>query len=128
MEAQERGGFQDDRDTDQPARAHEQRTHAGDHAISEAEVGGTSPGAIEDQQLLLDEHGLGHDGTRAARPGEPGEGRQQMQKQDGQVAHGTIVTSSRNPRNAKELGIRHAQPAFPWDLTRFCPLEAPNEL
>ena len=68
MEAQKRRGFQDDGGTDQPARAHEERARTGDHAISEAEVGGTAPGAIENQQLLLDEYGLGHQGTRAARP------------------------------------------------------------
>ena len=34
MEAQERRGFQDDRETDQPARTHEQRTDAGNHAIA----------------------------------------------------------------------------------------------
>lgn len=39
MEAQERGGFQDDRGTNQPARPHEERTQAGDHAIGEAEIG-----------------------------------------------------------------------------------------
>jgi hypothetical protein len=72
MDPQERCGFQDDGDTDQPPLAHEQRTRAGDHPISEAEVRRTSPGAIEDQELLLDEYGLSHDGTRAARPGEPG--------------------------------------------------------
>ena len=109
MEAQERRGFQDDGGSDQPARAHEQRTHAGDHPIREAEVGGTSPGAIENQQLLLDEYGLGRHGTRLARTGEPGDSRQKMENQGNQVAHGTIVTSERNPGNAKELGIRHAQ-------------------
>jgi hypothetical protein len=40
---------------------------------------------------LLDEHGFGHDGTRAARTGEPGNSRQQMQKQDGQIAHAMIL-------------------------------------
>jgi hypothetical protein len=48
MEAQERRGFQDDRDTDQPARAHEQRTDGGDHAIAESEAWRTLPGTIED--------------------------------------------------------------------------------
>ena len=38
MEAQERRGLQDDRDTDEPGRAHEQRTDAGDHAIPETEA------------------------------------------------------------------------------------------
>ena len=87
MEAEERGGFQDDGGTDQPARAHEQRAHAGDEAISETEVGGPLAGAIEDQQLLLDENGLGHHGSGAARAGEPGDRRQQMEKQDSPIAH-----------------------------------------
>jgi hypothetical protein len=34
--------------------------------------------------LVPDEHGLGDHGTRAARTGESGDGRQQMQKQDDQ--------------------------------------------
>jgi hypothetical protein len=54
---------------------------------------GASPRAIEDQELLLDEYGLSHDGTRAARPDEPDEGRHEVQKQDGQVAHRTMLTS-----------------------------------
>jgi hypothetical protein len=37
--------------------------------------------------LVLDEHGLGDHGTKS---GESGDGRQQMQKKDGQIAHGTI--------------------------------------
>jgi len=45
---------------------HEERTHAGDHAIREAEIGASLPGTIEDQQLLLDEHGFSDHGTRAA--------------------------------------------------------------
>ena len=44
-------------------------THSGDDAISETEIGGTFPGPIEDQQLMLDEHGFGHDRTRAAGTG-----------------------------------------------------------
>jgi len=72
---------------------HEQRTHTEDHAISEAEVEGTSLGAIEHQQLLLNHNGLGHHGSRSARTREPGDGRQEVKKEDGQVAHGTIVTS-----------------------------------
>jgi len=91
MEAQERLEFQDDGGTDQPARAHEQRTDAGDHPISEAEVRRASPGAIENQQLLPDEYGLGHHGTHPARTGESDQSRKQMQKQDGQVAHNTIL-------------------------------------
>ena len=59
MKAQDRGGFQDDRDPGQPTGAHEQRTKAGDPAIAETEAWRTLPGAIENQQLLLDELGTG---------------------------------------------------------------------
>jgi hypothetical protein len=38
--------------------------------------------------LVLDENGLGHHGSGAAGSGEPGDRRQQMEKQDGQIAHG----------------------------------------
>jgi hypothetical protein len=60
-------------------------------------------------QLLLDENGLGHHGSGAARAVEPGDRRQQMEKQDGQIAHGPILTSRRNPRNARTFGIRQQQ-------------------
>lgn len=66
------------------------------HPIRKAEIGGSLSGAIEDQQLVLDEHRFGDDGTRAARPSESGDCRHQMQKEDGQIAHRTILASSRN--------------------------------
>jgi len=44
---------------------------------------------FEDQQLVLDEDGFGHHGTRA-RPGEPGDCRQEVKNQNRLVAHGTI--------------------------------------
>jgi hypothetical protein len=80
MQAQQRGGLEDDCVTDQPARTYEEYAQAGDHAVRQAEIGGPFPGPIEDQQLVLDEHGFGNDGTRAARTGESGEGHQQMQE------------------------------------------------
>ena len=62
-------------------------THAGDDAIREAESGGPFPGTIEDQQLPLEEQGFGDHGTGAARTGKSGDRRQQIQKEDGQIAH-----------------------------------------
>ena len=44
-------------------------------------------GPIEDQQLLLDEHGFGDHRARAAGTGKSGDRHQQMQKKDGQIAH-----------------------------------------
>jgi len=66
MQAQQCSGFQDNRGTDQP-RAHEERTHAGNDAIDEAEIRSPFPGPIENQQLLLEEHGFGD--TDRAPPG-----------------------------------------------------------
>ena len=67
MEAHEDRRFQNDGGADQTARPHEKRADAGDEPVSLAEVGGASAGAIEDQELLLDEYRLSHDGTCAAR-------------------------------------------------------------
>jgi len=104
METQERGGFQDDRGTDQPARAHEERTEPGDHAVGEAEIGRPFPGTIENQQLVLDEDGFGHHGTGAAGTGKSGDRRQQMQNKDSQVAHATILANPRNRRHGRQFG------------------------
>jgi hypothetical protein len=64
----------------QPARAHEERTQAGDNPIGRTEIGRPFSRTIEDQQLVLDEHGFGHHGTGAAWARQPRYRRQQMQK------------------------------------------------
>jgi hypothetical protein len=96
MKAQQRGRFEDDRGTNQPARAHDERTQAGDHPISEAEIGRPFPGPIEDQQLVLDEYGFGHHGTHTTGTHQSGDRCQQMQKKNGEIAHGTILPRSRH--------------------------------
>ena len=58
-QTRERGGLQDNRGTDQPARVDEERTHPSDDAIRDAETRCPFPNPIEDQQLLLEEHGFG---------------------------------------------------------------------
>jgi hypothetical protein len=57
---------------------HEQRTDAGDHAIMEPKAWRTLLGAIENQQLLLEEQRFGHHGPHAAGPSEPSDGRQHI--------------------------------------------------
>ena len=47
---------------------------------SEAEIGSSFSRTIEDQQLVLDEHGLGRHGPRAARAGQSDDRHQQVQK------------------------------------------------
>ena len=58
---------------------------------------------------MLDEHRFGHHGTGAAGTGEPGDCRQQMQEQDGQIAHRIILARSRHTQELlTNFGIRHA--------------------
>src|SRR5712691_10975604 len=78
-------------------------TRSGDHAIREAKTGGTPSGPIEDQQLVPEEYGFGNHGPRAARISQSGDRRQQMQKQDGEIAHRTIVSRSRHRKNGHEF-------------------------
>jgi hypothetical protein len=72
-----------------------ERTHASDDAISEAEIGCTFPGTNEDQQLVLDEHGFGHHGTRRRDRRVGRDRRQEMKERDGHVAHATTAYQDR---------------------------------
>jgi hypothetical protein len=92
MKTEERCGLQDDRETDQPTRAHEEPTQSGDGAIREAEIRCTPPGPIEDQELMPEEHRFGDHRTGTAGTDQSGGCRQQMEKKDGQVAHATILS------------------------------------
>jgi hypothetical protein len=44
--------------------------------------------------LVFDEHGFCDDGTGAAGAGQPGDSCQQVQNENGQIAHGTILPTS----------------------------------
>jgi hypothetical protein len=110
MKAQQSRGFEDDRGTDHPARSHEERAQACDNTIRETKIGRPFSRSIEDQQLVLDEHGFGDHGTRAARTGQSGDRRQQMQNKNGEIAHAAVVSRSRNPKETlTDLAIRHIQ-------------------
>ena len=89
------------------------------YAIRGVEIGRPLSRPIEDQQLVLDEQGLGHHGTRATGTDEPDDCRQQMQKQDGEIAHRTILARSRHAQDIlTNFGIRHAQAVLDGDA---CP-------
>src|SRR5205814_5368129 len=62
-------------------------------------------GTIQDQQLLFDQNGFSDNRTRAAGSCESGDSRNQMDEKDSQIAHHTMLTRSRNPRNAHKFGI-----------------------
>ena len=91
MKVQERRGLQNDGRTDQPARPHKQSAPTGDDAIREAEIWSAPTRAIEDQQLMFDEDGLGNYGTDATRARKSDEGRDEMDEKDRKIAHFRMV-------------------------------------
>ena len=82
VKAQESRRLQNKGRTDQPGRRYKQRAPTGDEAIREAEIGGALAGAMEDQESMFDEEGLGNYGTDAARPRQSGDGCQEMDEKD----------------------------------------------
>ena len=67
MELQNNGGTKDTR------RAHEQRAQSGDDAIRGTQFGRALAPAIEDEQLMTDQHGFGDNGTESARSRQSGQ-------------------------------------------------------
>jgi hypothetical protein len=61
---QQGGRLQNDGGTENAYPAHEKGTQTGDDPISGAQVGRTFAAAIEDQQLMLDQHGFGNNDCR----------------------------------------------------------------
>jgi len=78
MEMQQGGRLQNDGGTKDACRAHEQRAQTGDDPIRGTKVGRPLAPAIEDQQLMAHQHGLGDNGTEAARPCQSRHCHQQM--------------------------------------------------
>ena len=63
---QQSGRFENDGGTEKACRVQEKGAQAGDDAIGRLQVGGTLAAAIEDQQLMPDQHGFGDNGTESA--------------------------------------------------------------
>ena len=91
VKMQEGRRLQHDGRTDPPGRPHKQSAPAGDEPIREAEVGSAVAGTIEDQQLMFDEEGLGNYATDAARLCQSGEGGDEVDEKDHEIAHSRMV-------------------------------------
>ena len=87
VEMQQSGRLHNDGGTKDTRRAHEQGAQAGDDPIRGTQVGRTLAPAIEDEELMLEQHGLGDNGTESTRPRESGQGDDQMNKYDSEVTH-----------------------------------------
>ena len=99
MEVQQGRGFQYDCRTDQTGRPHEQGAQSCDETIRCPEIRGSLPGSIQDQELMLDENGLGDHGTEAARAKKPGDRNDDMKEKHDEMAHHSIVARTANAGN-----------------------------
>src|SRR5215831_10991565 len=87
VEMQQSGRLQNDGGTKDTCRTHEQRAQAGDDPIRGTQVGRTPAAAIEDEQLMPDQHGFGDNGTESTWPRQSGQSDDQMNEYVSEVAH-----------------------------------------
>ena len=66
VEMQQSGRLENDGGTENACRAQEKGARAGNGTISRVQLGSTLATAIEDQQLMPDQHGFGDNGTESA--------------------------------------------------------------
>src|SRR4030095_10644274 len=87
VEMQQSGRLQNDGGTNDTCRAQEQGAQAGDDPIRGTQVKRTLAPAIEDEQLMPDQQGFGANGTESTGPRQSGQGDDQMNEYDSEVAH-----------------------------------------
>jgi hypothetical protein len=68
VQMQQSGRLQNNGGAENAFRAHEEGAQTGEDTIRGAQIGRTPAAAIEDPQLMLDEHRLGNDRTEASWP------------------------------------------------------------
>ena len=78
MKAQQGSGLKDYGHADQPTRAQELRTKPEEQAIGGAKIGRSAAGALQDQELLLQEDILSENGSGPASSQENNQSGQQM--------------------------------------------------
>ena len=76
---------------------------------SVARVGRPLAPAIEDDQLMPDQHGFGDNGTESTRPRQSGQGDDQMNEYDSEVAHSGNVSTAQKPPHSRQFAIRQGQ-------------------
>jgi hypothetical protein len=78
VEVQQSGRLQNDGGTENACPAHEKGTPTGEDPIGGTQLRRTLAAAIEDEQLVPDQHGFGDDGAESTWPCQPGHGDDQM--------------------------------------------------
>jgi len=66
MEAEQGGGFEDHRSAEKPTRGEKASPEPEEETVQRMEVGGSSAGSLQHQELVFKEQVLGKDGPRAA--------------------------------------------------------------
>jgi hypothetical protein len=78
MEAEEGGGFEDHGSTEKPTRAEKAGPEPEEETVKRTEVGGSSAGSLQHQELVFEKQVLGKDCPSAAALKEPGRPEEQV--------------------------------------------------
>ena len=92
MEAEQGGGFEDHRSAEKTTRLEKEGAEPKEQPIGWVEVGGSSAGALQDQELVFKEQVLGEESPRSVGFEEPGRPQEQVQKQGDDLFHDTSMT------------------------------------
>lgn len=104
-----------------PARAHEQRGQPEHHAIERGQIRRTLPGAITDQDLMLEQQRFCRDGADATGTQEFDESDQQVDGEDEEFAHGTNRTKTARARKTAPHRRVPSYYEFATDrINRYC--------
>ena len=76
-----------------------QRQPAGKDPVRRGQIRRSLPGAIQDQELMLEQNRLGNDGTGTARSEQASQGGDEMDEKDDQIAHHRILAGQEIPTN-----------------------------
>ena len=109
MKAQQGGGLENYGRADQPTRAKELGTKPEKEAVGGAKIGRSAAGALQDQELLLQEDTLSQNGPGSASSQENCQSGQQMHQPYNRVFHGQTACAALDS-GAKEGDRRCAAP------------------
>ena len=91
MKIQECRRLERDRQTTMPLRPNPKRTESSNQAIQDAEIRGTPPRAIKDQQLVFGQNGFRDDGSHTAWLKYAHDRSHDMDKEQDQITHTQIL-------------------------------------
>jgi hypothetical protein len=94
MKEQQGDRLEDYGRTDQPTKAEELGTKTEKQAVGGAKIGRSAAGALQDQELLLQEDNLSENGSGSTRSQENGQAGQQMHQQDNHISHGRAACAA----------------------------------